>query len=93
LPPTEPTPATRILVVDIPLADRLLTLGLVVDRVIEVAPVAGTLDDAPPLFRGLAREYLQGILRREGGLVIVLDLARLLTATERIALQQALVDV
>jgi purine-binding chemotaxis protein CheW len=68
-------------------------VGLVVDRVIEVAPVAGTLDDAPPLFRGLAREYLQGILRREGGLVIVLDLARLLTATERIALQQAMVDV
>ncbi|HEU4632242.1 MAG TPA: chemotaxis protein CheW [Gemmatimonadaceae bacterium] len=68
-------------------------VGLVVDRVLEVAPVGGALDPAPALFRGLAREYLHGILRRDDGLVIVLDLARLLTATERIALQQALVDV
>lgn len=65
-------------------------VGLLVDRVVEVAPVAGGLDAAPALFRGLAREYLLGILRRDGGLVIVLDVARLLTATERITLQQAL---
>ena len=68
-------------------------VGLVVDRVIEVAAVAGTLDAPPALFRGLAREYLRGILRRDGRLVMVLDVAHLLTATERIALQQALVDV
>ncbi len=65
-------------------------VGLLVDRVVEVTPVAGGLDEAPALFRGLAREYLLGILRRDGGLVIVLDVARLLTATERITLQQAL---
>jgi chemotaxis signal transduction protein len=44
---------------------------------------------APSFFRGLAGEYLKGILRRREGerLVIVLDVEKLLTATERIALE------
>jgi chemotaxis signal transduction protein len=42
----------------------------------------------PPLFRGLAGEYLRGIARRNGRLVIFLDVARLLSTTERLALQR-----
>jgi chemotaxis signal transduction protein len=44
---------------------------------------------APSFFRGLAGEYLKGIVRRGEGarLVIVLDVGQLLSATERIALQ------
>lgn len=64
-------------------------IGAVVDAVVEVAPMErGTLSPPPPLFRGLAGEYLLGILRRKERLVIVLDVARLLSSNERLVLEQ-----
>ena len=36
LPKSEPTPSTRVLVVEVPLEDRVLLLGLVVDYVLDV---------------------------------------------------------
>ncbi|HKW48422.1 MAG TPA: chemotaxis protein CheW [Gemmatimonadaceae bacterium] len=65
-------------------------IGVVVDSVVEVSTVeAGNLSSAPTFFRGLAGEYLKGIVRRGEGqrLVIVLDVEQLLSSTERIALQ------
>lgn len=65
-------------------------IGIVVDSVVEVSAVeAGMIAPAPSFFRGLAGEYLKGIVRRGEGarLVIVLDVEQLLSATERIALQ------
>ena len=68
-------------------------IGVVVDRVLDVAVVApGHLDAAPPLFRGLTADYLIGILRRDGPPALVLDATRLLTATERLALHAAMPD-
>lgn len=69
-------------------------LAAVVDRVTDVAAVpVDAVDPAPPLFRGLSREYVGGVLRREGRLVVLLHLARLLSATERLAFEQVLADV
>ena len=65
-------------------------IGVVVDSVIEVSPAEdGSISPAPSFFRGLAGEYLKGIVRRGEGerLVIVLDVEQLLSATERIALE------
>jgi purine-binding chemotaxis protein CheW len=60
----------------------------VVDAVLDVAAVDKTTVQPPPeLFRGLAGEYLKGIVRREKKLVMLLDVTKLLTATERLALE------
>lgn len=65
-------------------------IGVVVDAVTEVAGFDRASLAAPPkLFRGLSGEYLKGIVRHGGRLVILLDVDQLLTSTERIALQQA----
>lgn len=65
-------------------------LGAVVDVVLGVESVTGDqLTPPPPLFRGLAAEYLRGIARHGERLLIVLDTERLLTSTERLALQRA----
>jgi purine-binding chemotaxis protein CheW len=65
-------------------------IGIVVDAVSEVAAFDPAAVAPPPkLFRGLAGEYLKGIVRRGGRLVIFLDVDQLLSSTERIALQQA----
>jgi purine-binding chemotaxis protein CheW len=65
-------------------------IGVVVDAVTEVASFDRAAVAAPPkLFKGLAGEYLKGIVRRGERLVIFLDVEKLLTSTERIAMQQA----
>jgi purine-binding chemotaxis protein CheW len=86
LPEREPAPETRIIVLNA----HGDWIGIVVDSVVEVASVdAENVSAAPAFFRGLAGEYLKGILRRGEGerLVIVLDVEQLLSSTERIALQ------
>ena len=73
---------------------RLLVLSaagewaaVLVDSVLDVRTVSdGDLVPPPPLFRGLAAEYLRGVMRRDDQLVIVLECDRLLTASERLVL-------
>jgi purine-binding chemotaxis protein CheW len=65
-------------------------IGVVVDGVTEVASFdPAAVADPPRLFRGLAGEYLKGIVRRGDRLVIFLDVDRLLSSSDRIALQRA----
>lgn len=84
-----PAPAvgeTRILVLNV----SGEWIGVVVDGVTEVVPFDRAALSAPPkLFRGLAREYVKGIIRRGDRLLIYLDVEYLLSSTERIALQEA----
>lgn len=62
----------------------------IVDSVLDVRGVdPAELEPPPPLVRGLAREYVRAVFRREGRLAILLDAARLLSSTERLALDPA----
>jgi purine-binding chemotaxis protein CheW len=65
-----------------------LVVGVVVDAVLEVLRVAAEAVTAPPsVVKGLAAEYIQGIISLGGRTVILLQTARLLTSAERIALE------
>ena len=65
-------------------------MGAIVDRVVDVTSVSeDQIDPAPPLFRGLSGDYLQGVLRRGGRLIVILHAARLLSATELMMLASA----
>jgi purine-binding chemotaxis protein CheW len=82
-----PMAETRIVV----LTSRGEWIGIVVDSVVEVSTVdPSSVSGAPSFFRGLAGQYLKGIVRRGEGtrLVIVLDVEHILSASERIALEQ-----
>jgi purine-binding chemotaxis protein CheW len=82
----EPRPETRILV----LASDGEWIGVVVDAVQEVVSVAAAeLSPPPGLFRGLSREFLRGIVRRDERLIVFLDVQRLLASDERLIVQQA----
>ena len=62
-------------------------LGLVVDSVTEVLRAPETSVSAPPAYiRGLAAEFVRGIVRVGERLVVLLDLDRILSSEERIAL-------
>ncbi len=89
LPPAEPGAEPRIVVI----GGEEGRIGAIVDRVVDVSSVAADqIDPAPPLFRGLDADYVQGVVRRDGRLIVVLHAARLLSATERMMLADASAD-
>ena len=90
LPAIPPTLATRILVLDIPLEGRQLSLGLVADRVIEVAAFsAEEIEPAPDIGVRWRSDYMRGVVRRDTGFVVLFDLARLLTTQDAAVLDAA----
>ncbi len=77
---------TRIVLVDF--NDE--RLGLVVDSVTEVLRAPETAVSPPPAYiRGLAAEFVRGIVRVGERLVVLMDLDRILSSDERIALAHA----
>jgi purine-binding chemotaxis protein CheW len=69
-------------------------VAVVVDAVLEVAAYEDAQLSAPPtLFRGLAGEYLKGLIRHGERLVVLLEVDRLLSATERLRLEQATAEL
>jgi purine-binding chemotaxis protein CheW len=75
---TEKTPHTRILVLDVEIGEKMLTLGLVADRVYEVTPFRrDEIEGAPDIGIRWRSDYIAGVVRRNGSFVVIVDLARL----------------
>jgi purine-binding chemotaxis protein CheW len=65
-------------------------LGLVVDGVREVMHVPrGRIDRAPEAATGRGADFIAGVARTSGGLVILLDITKVLSREERAALAEA----
>jgi purine-binding chemotaxis protein CheW len=74
---------TRLVVVEA----EDLTVAVVVDAVLEVRRVAAeAVTPPPPVVKGLAAEYIQGIITVARRTIVLLQTAKLLTSAERIAL-------
>lgn len=83
LTPVEPTLATRVLIVDVMLADRMLSLGLVVDRVIAVASFERErLESAPDIGLRWRSDYIAGVVREPDGFVVVIDAAEIFSSDD-----------
>lgn len=90
LPRADPTPATRILVIEVPLADRTLLLGLVVDRVIEVGTFrSDQIEGAPDIGAAWPSGYIAGVVRRAEGFVVLIDMKAIFTAESDELIPQA----
>ena len=65
-------------------------IAVVVDAVIELlrAPV-DEIVPPPPIVRGLAAEYISGIFVRDGRTIVILAVPKILSSTERLALEKA----
>jgi purine-binding chemotaxis protein CheW len=74
---------TRLMVLEL----ESQRVGVLVDQVVEVTRVdTSTITPPPPMVRGLAAEYITGIIARPGRTIVVLNAARLLSSSERLAL-------
>ncbi len=83
--PAEYTDETRIMVLQL----STEKVGIVVDQAREVLRVdSGTIVAPPPMVKGLAAQYISGILPRGERTLIILNAQRILNATERLALQE-----
>ena len=81
-----PRPESRILVFSV----GNEWIGAIVDAVLEVAsPTSEELAPPPAMFRGLSAEFLRGVVRRNDRLIVFLEVTKLLTTDERLALQRA----
>lgn len=68
-------------------------VGLVVDAVLALLQVPVSAIKTPPaIVQGLAAEYVNGIIHREGATTIILAVARLLTSDEQLALDALTAD-
>ena len=65
-------------------------IAVVVDAVIELlrAPV-DEIVPPPPIVRGLAAEYISGIFVRDRRTIVILAVPKILSSTERLALEKA----
>jgi purine-binding chemotaxis protein CheW len=80
----EATHGTRIMVLEIPMGGKQLVLGLIADRVYEVAPLDGGRLEAPPDIGARWRsDYIHGVGRRGDSFVVVFDLSRLFASDEQ----------
>ncbi len=65
-------------------------MAAVVDQVLDIRPVVpGEITPPPAIVRGIAGDYLRGVVRRGDALVVVLDIDRILASTEQISLGAA----
>lgn len=83
LPAVPVTSATRIVILDVPLPDRTLALGLLVDRVLSVSAFdRSAIEPAPDIGVRWQSAYIDGVVRQESGFVVIVDVARIFSSEE-----------
>lgn len=86
LPAIEQTRAARIIVMKFQDRKRV---GIIVDSVVNVIRIKeGEMQAAPKIAKGIESEYLKGIVRVGDELVLVLDMEKVLTTTEKVRLDE-----
>jgi purine-binding chemotaxis protein CheW len=89
MPRAEHTKNTRIVVTEI----GSKRVGMVVDSVSEVLRLdVGQIEDAPEMISGIDTEYIRGVGKIEDRLIIMLDLARVISGAERRELENTDVE-
>ncbi len=72
---------SRVVVIEVPLEGEPTTVGIVADKVFEVANLAAaTMEEAPDIGLRWRREFITGIGKRDQDFVIVLDMERIFAA-------------
>ncbi|MGH6715735.1 MAG: chemotaxis protein CheW [Bradyrhizobium sp.] len=83
LPSVPVTEATRIIILDVPMQNRLVGVGFVADCVFEVTDLDESAIEPVPSVGGRWRSnYIAGIGRKGEKFVVIFDLARLMVNAE-----------
>ncbi len=81
-----PTKSTRIIVTEI----GTKRVGIIVDSALEVLHIPiESIEQAPEMISGVATDYLQGVGKVGGRLIILLDLTMVISGTQRRELEES----
>ena len=85
------TDQTVIIVVQYNLHGRNMTMGLLVDQVLEVLSIEGTAIEPPPEFGGtqVRNDFILGVGKADKRVIFLLDIGRVLSVEEASAVSQA----
>jgi len=89
--PTASTEQTVIIVVQCAVAGRELTMGILVDQVLEVLPLEASQIEPPPSF-GTAEVdagFILGVAKAEKRVIFLLDIGKVLSASEALEMSGA----
>ena len=90
LPAADYTERTCIIVVEIQGPTGTIIIGIVVDSVSEVLNIKGVdIEDTPTFGTRLNTDYILGMAKMQGGVKILLDIDRVLTAEELVLIDKA----
>ena len=93
LPSVSATAATRIIILVVPMYDRVVGVGFVADCVFVVTDIdEGSLEPVPSVGGRWRSDYIAGIGRKGDKFVILFDLARLMANAEMPAESETQVD-
>jgi purine-binding chemotaxis protein CheW len=60
-----------------------MKLGIIIDKIERVIGIEATeIQPPPPMLAGIGAEYIQGVVNRESGYLILLDIRKLFSAKE-----------
>lgn len=87
----QPTDQTVIIVVQYSSQGRALTMGLLVDQVLEVLSIEASHIEPPPEFGGsqVRNDFILGIGKADKRVIFLLDIGRILSVDEEQAVSQA----
>lgn len=84
LTPAEPGGTARIIIIRVLDKD----VGIIVDSVLKVLRVGkGEMQPSPRIAKGVESEYLKGIVKDGDELVLLLDMEKILTTSEKVGLE------
>ncbi|WP_022724133.1 chemotaxis protein CheW [Rhodopseudomonas sp. B29] len=83
LPAVAATEATRIIILDVPVGDRVVGVGFVADCVYEVTDIEeSSLEQVPDVGGKWKSDYIAGIGRKGDRFVIIFDLSKLMATAK-----------
>jgi purine-binding chemotaxis protein CheW len=74
---------TCFIIMEIEMKDSSVTMGVVVDKVLQVAEIAESdIEPSPTLGANIQTRFITGMARTEDGFIVILDISRVLSADE-----------
>ena len=89
---TEATEQTVVIVLQVAFASRTLTMGVLVDRVLEVLNIEGVAIEPPPDLGGatVGGDFILGVGKTAHRVIFLLDIAKVLSSTDAAAVATAI---
>lgn len=85
----EYTERTCIILVEIDKGATSALMGMIVDSVSEVMQVAGSAIEDPPDVSGVETDYILGIAKKDGKVIMLLDIDKVMNSDELAAMEVA----